>query len=636
MIKKLNFTLILAFLSFILASVSCFSQETSSEQKKPVVRIVTPEVQSYFYTGGLGIKVDADARALVEKFKVLYPNTKIQITMPFYMSFYQNPGMVNSIHKTNKSVQVGLDYYYDHSKRSMQPRRIEKFNIYSAHYTEDLEVLFYRHDNRFGERNYFDNKVPEIEPGKIDKSFPKYYSPKDLEMEAFAAFSKAVTSDIYANHSEVKAIILNDWHTAWMAYFLKNPQFFNKSNSDVPFVYSIIHNYAHQGKIFDHNFMDLIGADRRDFHENGFAHQNHINGLKMMNNYSDMVGTVSLYHAKEVLGSMFGFGLEGSNQKKAENFEMTGYLNGIDYRIWDPQKAGESIEKASREKGIQMDFVKKEYHYFKNQKDFVGKKKGKAFLQKYYHLPVNDKAFILTFTSRLDYQKGYSFIPSLLDELLEKQSEIQVVIIGNGFEYSEELNRLVKKYPEQMRYNGYSENEERLLMYYADISNSLSTQEPCGIPQLIGQRTGTVPMVTAVGGLFESVEHDKTGFVEHLYLNSDQKTVNDFETKNRLVKAIERAYSIYVRHPLRWREIQLNGMNKDFSWENAVEGTLNVLEYWFMGGPAILREKIGKAEKGAVLGPKELLDLAKGILKATSPCPNALHDQKDKRKPVLY
>jgi starch synthase len=88
--------------------------------------------------------------------------------------------------------------------------------------------------------------------------------------------------------------------------------------------------------------------------------------------------------------------------------------------------------------------------------------------------------------------------------------------------------------------------------------------EPCGTSQMIAMHYGSVPIVRATGGLADTVESaDPTtgqgnGFVFGPY---DRWML--FAT---IVRAIET-----FKHPSLWRQLQLRGMQADFSWGRSAQ-----------------------------------------------------------------
>ncbi|OGZ34559.1 MAG: hypothetical protein A2Y98_01040 [Candidatus Portnoybacteria bacterium RBG_19FT_COMBO_36_7] len=78
--------------------------------------------------------------------------------------------------------------------------------------------------------------------------------------------------------------------------------------------------------------------------------------------------------------------------------------------------------------------------------------------------------------------------------------------------------------------------------------------EPCGLGQMIAMRYGTVPIARAVGGLKDTIENMRAGFLFEKYESRE------------FLNAIEKALDAF-KDKTRWKQIQTNGMKKDFSWE---------------------------------------------------------------------
>jgi starch synthase len=83
-----------------------------------------------------------------------------------------------------------------------------------------------------------------------------------------------------------------------------------------------------------------------------------------------------------------------------------------------------------------------------------------------------------------------------------------------------------------------------------------SLYEPCGLVQMIAMRYGCVPVVHATGGLKDTVNEGRTGF---LFQAADGGS---------MLAALRRALNIYS-NPVEWEQIQRRGMQKDFSWKRS-------------------------------------------------------------------
>jgi starch synthase len=88
--------------------------------------------------------------------------------------------------------------------------------------------------------------------------------------------------------------------------------------------------------------------------------------------------------------------------------------------------------------------------------------------------------------------------------------------------------------------------------------------EPCGLNQMYSQVYGTIPIVSRVGGLIDTVtdadeEPEKgTGLM-------------GAPTAEGLEDALERAWKLFA-DPVRRAAVQKRGMAKDFSWKKAAAG----------------------------------------------------------------
>jgi starch synthase len=95
--------------------------------------------------------------------------------------------------------------------------------------------------------------------------------------------------------------------------------------------------------------------------------------------------------------------------------------------------------------------------------------------------------------------------------------------------------------------------------------------EPCGLNQMYSLRYGTVPLVRATGGLFDTVRSydprraDGTGFTFGAY------------SPQALLGTLRRALDIYKDRDV-WRRIQQAGMREDNSWDARARQYVQVYE----------------------------------------------------------
>jgi starch synthase len=110
---------------------------------------------------------------------------------------------------------------------------------------------------------------------------------------------------------------------------------------------------------------------------------------------------------------------------------------------------------------------------------------------------------------------------------------------------------------------GFDEGLSHQIEAGADLFAMPSRFEPCGLNQMYSQRYGTPPIVNGTGGLLDSV-------VDCSPATLKDRTATGFVftplTAATLLENCRRAIAAYGDQRI-WRQLQKNGMAKDFSWE---------------------------------------------------------------------
>jgi starch synthase len=103
-----------------------------------------------------------------------------------------------------------------------------------------------------------------------------------------------------------------------------------------------------------------------------------------------------------------------------------------------------------------------------------------------------------------------------------------------------------------------------LIQAGADALVVPSRFEPCGLTQLCALRYGTVPIVSRVGGLEDTVAD-----AGDLVITGGRQTGFKFApaTTENLADVLQRACATF-HDVAAWRRIQRNGMSTDVSWRN--------------------------------------------------------------------
>lgn len=330
----------------------------------------------------------------------------------------------------------------------------------------------------------------------------------------------------------------NDWQTGLVSALLS-------LHAKRPATVFTIHNLAYQG-LFDHQtFTDLHLPDQL-WHSNGLEFYNQLSFIKGGLAYADKITTVSPSYAREILLPEFGYGLDGLLNSRRQ--DLSGIMNGIDEKYWNP--------------GTDQ-YLPQKY----NRRSLGKKSLNKTALQKELSLPVDASVFMIGMVSRLVEQKGLDIILESLATLFTLP--VQMVILGTGeTHYELELSEWAQRYPEQLRVTlGYNESLAHQIEAASDIYLMPSTFEPCGLNQLYSLRYGTLPVVTPVGGLADSV-------IDASEENIRSRTANGFVLKDKtalaLLSAIQHAQALY-QQPETWRQLQVNAMSGDFSWQVSAE-----------------------------------------------------------------
>ena len=173
--------------------------------------------------------------------------------------------------------------------------------------------------------------------------------------------------------------------------------------------------------------------------------------------------------------------------------------------------------------------------------------------------------------SRLVDQKGFDLLQASADEL--PQLGASFVLLGTGDRRYEDLWRgLARRFPEVMAAHiGFDEGLTHLIEGGSDIFLMPSQFEPCGLNQMYSLRYGTVPLVRATGGLYDTVKNydpatgDGTGF-----------TFDDY-TPEALLGTLRWALNVFEKREA-WRRLQRAGMQQDQSWDSSARAYVTVYE----------------------------------------------------------
>lgn len=150
-------------------------------------------------------------------------------------------------------------------------------------------------------------------------------------------------------------------------------------------------------------------------------------------------------------------------------------------------------------------------HNFNADTHVEGKRLNKAQFQELTGLDINPDAPLLFWPSRLDpVQKGCQLLADILYRVIEKHhdSGLQIAIVANG-NFQKHFHDIVHHHNIGHRVSvlDFSEGMSRLGYAAADFMLMPSKFEPCGLPQMVSTKYGTLPLVHDTGGIHDTISH---------------------------------------------------------------------------------------------------------------------------------
>lgn len=354
--------------------------------------------------------------------------------------------------------------------------------------------------------------------GLEDFSRDKPYGYDD-DFRRFVKFQLA-TAELLREFDIVHA---HDWQGALLP-LLRNLGWFGGRT-----VYTI-HNLAYQGVWGSKDFFDWTRLPGEAYYMGGLEHRGLVNLMKAGIVNADAVTTVSQRYAWEITTAEGGEGLDGV--LRSQQWKLHGILNGLDNDYWNPATDKHLAHPYSLD-------------------DLSGKKHQRQILLQEFGLEDRPTIGVV---SRFAEQKGIDLIANAAQGLMDLG--VNLVVLGSGDPNLERtFSWLASHLSGRVAYQqGYNEPLAHRIYAGADGFLMPSRFEPCGLTQLIAMRYGTPPIVRAVGGLLDTVEHWKTGFMfDAMDAGGVWWGVNEF-----------------LKHPNRL-EVARNGMKTNFSWDGPAQ-----------------------------------------------------------------
>ena len=313
-----------------------------------------------------------------------------------------------------------------------------------------------------------------------------------------------------------------------------------------------IHNLAYQGVFPYDTFQSLrLPASLWSLHALEFHGQ--MSFIKGGIAFADRITTVSPTYAREIQTPEHGYGMDGLLRHRAAR--LSGILNGIDMRAWNP----------ARDPHLDSPY---------SARQLAHKIQNKTALQQEFSLRVDAAPALFGMVSRLVDQKGVDLLLEALPTLL--RLPLQLVVLGTGdTQHEQALRAQAALYPDQLAVLvGYDEAIAHRIQAGADFFLMPSRFEPCGLSQLYSLRYGTIPIVRRVGGLADTVVDADS---MHIAAGTATGIVFEEASAEALTVAVQRALALQSE-PRNWKKVQQTGMRQDFSWHHSATEYLELYE----------------------------------------------------------
>ncbi len=308
-----------------------------------------------------------------------------------------------------------------------------------------------------------------------------------------------------------------------------------------------IHNIAFQGWAPAH-MLGVLRLPGHAFHPEALEYYGGISSLKAALVTSDWITTVSPSYAAELMRPEFGMGLQGVIAARGP--VVSGILNGVDTGVWSPATEDPPF----------------------GPKSMAGKVTARAKICEEFGLDVPGPLAIVV--SRLTDQKGIDLLPAVIPEFVLGGGGL--IVLGSGDPGMEgAMRNLAARFPGRVAVRiGYDEGLSHRLFAGADAVLVPSRFEPCGLTQMYGLRYGTLPVVSLVGGLADTVIGASPAT-----LAAGAATGVTFHPVDTLAfgQAMAQLLDLH-RQPKLWAKLRANAMAHPVGWETSAAAYASLYE----------------------------------------------------------
>lgn len=343
----------------------------------------------------------------------------------------------------------------------------------------------------------------------------------------YALFGAAVAQAIVNGcFGDLDVLHLHDWHAAFVAILRAyEPRY--TALQKLHTVYSI-HNLSLQGiRPFKGDVSSFkTWFPSLSYEENAICdprNRHCINPMRAAIVLADKVHAVSPTYAQEIQQpshpeEMFygGEGLQDDLIRANQHGRLIGILNGCEY----PE--GEVYRKLNKERLVEV--LSGAVTAFAASQTALQTAHWLAHIRLEQWRQAGGKGFVLTSVGRITEQKVRilkeevhinGVHATVLEHILQcLQDKGVLLLLGSGdADYEQFLCQASASHAHFIFLRGYSDAASRALYSSGDLFLMPSSFEPCGISQMLAMRAGQPCLVHGVGGLNDTVEDKRTGFV---------------------------------------------------------------------------------------------------------------------------
>ncbi len=336
----------------------------------------------------------------------------------------------------------------------------------------------------------------------------------------FFSFSAAIAALVDLDRPDI--LHLNDWHTATTLAHLAEP----------PPTVLTIHTLGYQGQA-DPGWVIAFGHRQHEYLFGGAC-----NPLVGAIRAADLVISVSPNYVSEITTDEGGFGV--AQVLRAKGDRLVGILNGIDTHAWNP-----------------ADDPNLDHSFDRSNLSAKATLRSELLVQ----VGLDDGGGpVMVVVTRLAHQKGVDLILPLVPFL--DGVKARLIVLGSGEEQLvSALAASAHDHPRVLAFiDGYDERLAHRMFAGGDVLIMPSRFEPCGLAQMQALRYGTLPLVTDVGGLHDTVvDIDRSPSRGTGVVIGEPTAIALLDGMHRIARAFGQ--------PRRRAAMRGRGMGIDWSWE---------------------------------------------------------------------